>query len=259
MIDPAHEPSRFESVVTLVGSLAWPIVSSTVLIVYRGELRELLKIFIQRFRSDDTVKVGGVEFGKKIIANAISNVPVASAESSVPQSQVEGARKLEANLESAGIAPSESLGIVRGRLEGLATLYETTRESMERGSARTERLDRIVAQMRTLALLAVPLLPEFVISASPGERLAAIATLQVHPDSSYTTWLSERMSVEVPFIFFHAALALRQIAVTGNFPIAELRSRVEHALEVILQFRDGVPDRNTVRVLEDTLEILSHI
>lgn len=260
MVDPTHEPSRLESFVTLIGSLAWPIVVSAVLILYRGELREFVAILIQRLRSGDDVNIGGVAIARKAIASAISAIPVTPSDKAVPKVQVENARKLEEAVESAGVAPAKSAELVRDRIDHLATLYETTRDSMPKSDERTEALDHITAQMRTLALLARPLLSELVISTRPGERLAAIAILQVHPDPSYLNWLAERMSVEFPFIFFHASLALRELAVEGAIPdLAEMRHQVERALDTVSSYRDGPPDANTISVLNDTLEILSNI
>lgn len=49
-------------------------------------------------------------------------------------------------------------------------------------------------------------------SESAGERLAAIAFLQIKPDAKYLDWLADRMAAENPFVRFQAALALRNAA-----------------------------------------------
>jgi hypothetical protein len=114
--------------------------------------------------------------------------------------------------------------------------------------------------MRTLSLLAIPILPTLTRSKEPGERLAAIAALQVQPDARYSQWLLERMSTEQPFIFFHAALALRQLVYKGSgFDKDELEPQVRAALETVMNFTGGPPDQNTIEVLEDTLHNLQLI
>src|SRR5262249_23060775 len=49
-------------------------------------------------------------------------------------------------------------------------------------------------------------------SDSPGMRLAAVVIFQERPDSRYLTWLAERLSVEKPFLGYHAAKALLSAA-----------------------------------------------
>jgi hypothetical protein len=42
-----------------------------------------------------------------------------------------------------------------------------------------------------------------------GERLAAVALLEVKPKLEYVDWLAARVGTEQPFVGYHAALALR--------------------------------------------------
>ena len=62
--------------------------------------------------------------------------------------------------------------------------------------------------MRSLAPETNDLIPELVISASPGKRLAAICVLQQIPAPDYLNWLTERVAVEKPFLGYHATVAL---------------------------------------------------
>ena len=69
------------------------------------------------------------------------------------------------------------------------------------------------------ALAALPVLRQLSESASPGERLAAIAILQTRFDPAYIHWLAECVINEVPFVGFHAAVALFQASKIVGEPV----------------------------------------
>ena len=115
---------------------------------------------------------------------------------------------IEAAQEVGQLALRTDLAVIRRQIADLAQEYESSRANMASGPERTRRMELIITKMRTLAFAGYPLLPELTSSASPGQRLAAIATLQVKPDPTYLRWLAERIGVEQPFIAYHAAIAL---------------------------------------------------
>jgi hypothetical protein len=115
---------------------------------------------------------------------------------------------------SAQAASSSDLAVARREASELAREYEKLRNDMRPGDARTRRLEVVASRMRTLGLSLFPLLAELSGSNSPGERLAAVTTLQSIPHSAYLTWLAERLAHERPFIGYHAALALLNAART---------------------------------------------
>jgi hypothetical protein len=259
MPDTSHVSSTLEGIAAIISALAWPLVTSVGVFAFRRQLREIVSEFVLKFKSAEQIKVGGFEIAGRMIQSAINSVPAALERETVPQSQVEGARRLGAELESTGIDKGESIVAINYQMTELAKKYEHLRNSMKAGRSRTEEMNKIMAQMRTLAVLATPLLPIFTASASPGERLAAIAILQVQPDASYLQWLAKRMSEEKPFVFFHAALALRQFALEGNVPDRSVfRGLVQEALDKILSFTGGMSDQNTIEVLNETLSILGN-
>lgn len=104
--------------------------------------------------------------------------------------------------------PQSDLDFVDSQLRELADEYHRTRESMAPGDTRTRQMEIIVTKMRTIALSAVPLLPALTHSEFPGERLAAIAVLQVTPQAEYIEWLGEACMEKQPFIGYHAGVAL---------------------------------------------------
>jgi hypothetical protein len=103
-------------------------------------------------------------------------------------------------------------------LQKLADDYELVRATMDPSAERTRAMTRVLVKMRTLALTAWHELPRFIASASSGQRLAAIAMLQVKPDASHIGWLIERLTSERPFMGYAAAEALRRAASVFTSP-----------------------------------------
>ena len=127
---------------------------------------------------------------------------------------------------------------------------------MSAGQERTVAMNEIAAQMRTLAIAAKPWLAEFSNDEdSAGVRLCAITILQMAPDSRYIDWLGERF--EHPFIFYQASIAL--MAAVQAFRGSRQRKLhivIASALEKLKSFTGGVPDQNSIAVLEQALKSL---
>jgi len=94
-------------------------------------------------------------------------------------------------------------------------------------------------------------------SGSAGSRLAAIAMMQMVPQSADLDWIRERFSTEHPFVFYHAALALQNVANICDTPEKKkhLREVAQQALAKVKAFA-GPADRGTVEVLEMLLSSL---
>src|SRR5262249_30256907 len=97
----------------------------------------------------------------------------------------------------------------RQEMLALARKYELRMAEMPEGEARTRILDALVSKMRALGPACQLFLPEFTCSTLAGQRLAAVAVLQVKPNAAYYDWLARRLKGEVPFIVYHVAVALR--------------------------------------------------
>jgi hypothetical protein len=105
--------------------------------------------------------------------------------------------------------PFESaLDLVRGQIRSNARLYERTRQRMPSSNERTRRMEQIFQNMRALAGASYPLLGELVSSLSPGERLAAVAILQVFAAREYLPFLVRLLGSDKPFVGYHATKAL---------------------------------------------------
>jgi hypothetical protein len=69
-------------------------------------------------------------------------------------------------------------------------------------------MEEILRKMRDLAAAAYPLLDELAKSPSPGERLSAVAILQVFATDKYLPFLVRLVGSEKSFIGYHAIKAL---------------------------------------------------
>jgi hypothetical protein len=101
-----------------------------------------------------------------------------------------------------------SLELVHGQVRSYARLYEGTRLRMRPSNERTQRMEQIFQNMRGLAPASYPLLNELAGSPSPGERLAAVAILQVFAAREYLPFLVRLVGSDKPFVGYHAAKAL---------------------------------------------------
>ncbi len=101
-----------------------------------------------------------------------------------------------------------SLDLVRGQVRSYAHLYERTRQRMQPSNERTYRMEQIFEKMRVLATASYPLLDELASSPSPGERLAAVAILQVFASEQFLPFLVKLVGSEKPFVGYHAVKAL---------------------------------------------------
>lgn len=101
-----------------------------------------------------------------------------------------------------------SLDLVRGQVRSYARLYEKTRQRMPPSNERTAQMEHIFAQMSALVTASYPLLAELVKSPSPGERLAAVAILQVFASEDSLPFLVGLVGSEKPFVAYHAIRAL---------------------------------------------------
>jgi hypothetical protein len=132
------------------------------------------------------------------------------------------------------------LSAIRKQVSALAREYEQLRETMPSGYERTRMMSIVESRMRTLALSAFPLLAELVHSASPGDRLAAVAILKQIPSPDYLTWLANRVGVEKPFIGYQATVALLNAGRRLDPPRDDVARAVEMAIDIMnnLAFKD---------------------
>ena len=143
-------------------------------------------------------------------------------------------------------AESAEATAVRQKISLLAQEYETLRARLKSGTDRTMKMEGILSGMRELA----PQLTDEMRSAlqksgSPGERLAAVAWLQVYPRVDELPWLAERLGAEKPFIGYHAALGLLTAARDPNIDSRKALDAIKKA-QSFLEPGDAGTDRAKV-------------
>jgi hypothetical protein len=187
--------------------------------------------------------VAGIKFELERIADAES----ANKTGKVTSTQKEAAARIAVEKREVG---SRTL---LGELDRLCLEYDALRRNLQPSDIRTRAMTRIVIQMRSLAPSVVEALDAYKGSGSAGSRLAAIAMMQMVPNAADVGWLEERFSSEKqPFLFYHAALALQNIADSRDSKKdkLEIREVAQRALAKIKSFDGGVPDPGTAEVLE---------
>jgi hypothetical protein len=222
----------------LVNAVIWPVIIFVLVILFREPIGQILRGF-----ESLTLKLGGQELGIRRVVDQATERLIKSdpdAAKAVTPEQIATAEHI------AHLASRTSEPLARNQMLDLAREYERTRASMSPGDARTRRMEVCVTKMRTLGLAAYPYLPEFSRSTAPGERLAAIAILQVRPDPEYWDWLADRLKEERPFVGYQAAIALLT-AVRASAPAD--REKLERSLRKAKEsFGAGLQgtDRSTV-------------
>ncbi len=151
---------------------------------------------------------------------------------------------------SAALAPGPPTVDVASREAALqlAKEYDKIRRMLPSGNERTRSMEGVFSRMKIMAPKVQGSLSAFQQSSSAGERLMAIAVLDMFPESNHLAWLAERMDPEQekPFVAYHAAVALLD-AVT-NLPsedCAKLEAALAEAKKLALRL-EGDPDRLNV-------------
>jgi hypothetical protein len=153
------------------------------------------------------------------------------------------------------LSPDLNEDLTRSKVLALAKDYVTLREKMGSSGERTRKMSSIASQLRGLAASAYDLLPDLAISASAGERLAAICILQQVPTPRYLYWLAERVSTEKPFPGYQATVALLlAVRSLGEDSSSDLSTILKRAKEFLAE--RTYKDPNQKSVLENALSEL---
>jgi hypothetical protein len=148
------------------------------------------------------------------------------------------------------LGPSPGRAVTERNISKLATDYVEVRKQMPSGLDRTRKMSSIASRFRSLAAPAYGLLPELVVSSSPGERLAAVCILQQVPSTKYLNWLAERVAVEKPLVGYQATVALLSaVRATRDVSRSEVAAVVKRARDFLTQLK--WQDPNQVLTLEN--------
>ncbi|WP_315771992.1 MULTISPECIES: hypothetical protein [unclassified Bradyrhizobium] len=231
------------------GAVAWPATVFALLFLFRSELRLLLRTMPAVLNKIQKASLVGINLELDKVA---AETDIAGEEKGkITPRQIEAAARIKIQTPQVG---SETL---LQELDRLCLEYDTIRRTMPAGSDRTRAMTRLLVKMRSLAPSLIEYIDVYKGSGSAGSRLAAIAMMQMDPPAGDLNWLRDRFSSEQPFVFYHAALALQNMADILKTPHEKKRmlESVEHALAIIRKFK-GVPDLRTIEVLEMILNSL---
>jgi hypothetical protein len=261
----AMEPEHVSAMAAVISAFAWPVVVALFLLTQRqvitsvlnrlkrfkalgfeGELEELERAVTegaQKQLREETPLVLGVETASPHERSALLGMSPAALDAAETVNQ---------------LARDADPAVIRQQVRELAREYESVRAAMTAGDQRTRRMEFVFAKMRTLALAAHPLLDELKRSSSPGERLVAVAILQVHPDPPSLDWLAQRVCEEKPFIGYHAAVALLHAARGLD---TQYREKVQAAINKALACLgpDKVDPTDRGRVLTEAKQVASGV
>lgn len=113
-------------------------------------------------------------------------------------------------------------------------------------------MTQILVRMRMLGPSMSKYMTTYMTSGSAGSRLAAVAMMQIQPEKADIDWLVRRFKEEAPFVFYHAALALQNVANNVPHLRAEVKRAANDALDIVNKF-NGTPDAETMFVLKALL------
>ena len=239
------------SVAALIGAVAWPLLVFGILFTFRTELKSALNkvpILLDRLKK---ASLAGVALELDLVADAEVETG-ANENGKITARQFEAAARIAIQTREVG---SQTL---LGELDRLCLEYDSLRRTLPAGNNRTRAMTRVLVKMRSLAPSLLDFLDTYKGSGSPGSRLAAIAMMQMVPHVADLDWLRDRFSSEQPFLFYHAAFALQNVANSCDTTEKkrQLRKVIEQALAVVKGFA-GIPDRGTIEVLEMLLSGLA--
>jgi hypothetical protein len=179
----------------------WPLLVAFVVYYFREEIRLLLS----RIRSFAVL-------GVKASLEAELQQSADEAAELTGRSTAPSASELVRAGEVAALTTALDERALREQIRKLAAEYQRIRATLPSGDTRTRRMEVVMSKMRTLGRAAFYLRQDLMSSAIAGERLQAIAALQVSPDFEALNWLADRVGAEKPFVGYHALVALRMAA-----------------------------------------------
>jgi hypothetical protein len=144
---------------------------------------------------------------------------------------------------------------IQSEIGSLAEVYEKIRKEMPSSGKRTHLMQNVVEKMKSKASDIEYLLPSLIDSSAPGQRLAAIATLQTKPNVDYVHWLAQHVGdIEKPFIGYQAAVGLYTAARSLDNNV-EVSNAINKAMENI--DNSNYKDPNQISVLQSAMSELA--
>lgn len=155
-------------------------------------------------------------------------------------------REIDAAADMKKFAATAPPALVRSQALDLSSEYEGMRARMAQGPERTAKMQTVVNKMKLLGLSIEQLMPELTASESAGQRLVAIASLQIAPRAAHIPWLGKRFEGESRFVMYQAAVAL--LAAVRKL-VLEQRAALSAALDAAQKRSPATPDTDIDTVL----------
>lgn len=233
---------------SLFGAIAWPLAVLAIALLFRIEIKMTagrVPLLLDRMRK---MKIAGVEAELDKVADASEGVKSGD----VTPRQIEAAARI-------AVEADEYQEDLLAKLDKLCLEYDGIRRSVAPSGARTQAMTRVLVKMRALAPALIEHIAPYKGSGSAGSRLAAVAMMQMSPKVADVAWLAERFSIDQPFVFYHAALALQNLAI-DKIASAEKRRLIEAAYKGVTTLKafEGGPDHSTIGVLENLISTLEN-
>lgn len=230
------------AIAALVSALAWPMVLLAVIFLLRDHIGIAAKDLPAVLRRMRKVKLGAFEAELDAKAESLVDEAIARPAELSPR-QITTTATLAVTAHQLGEAA------MRRQLERLCIEFDTIRKTMPSGYDRSRAMMGVLVRLRTLAPAIEKFLGELQGGRTEGERLAAIAIMQVNPDLADIDWLLARFRTDPPFLFAQAAAVLRSLlrqdATTADRAVAAAKT----ALQIVMAY-PGEPDAGTLELLE---------
>lgn len=200
-MDVVEAAALITAMAALISAIVWPVAIALVVLVYRKPFSAAfgrLPSLVDRMQK---IKLGALEAELDRQAEAAGADPQAGEV--ISTAEIRAAAKIETE---ARLFDNQSL---RDKVQQLCFEYETIRKVLPSGRNRTSAMTQVFIKMRTLGPAVSDWIEDMKTSTVSGNRLWAIAIMQIDPDKADLNWLVERFRDETPFLFFHAANALR--------------------------------------------------
>jgi hypothetical protein len=142
------------------------------------------------------------EIFNAVLSNPTPNVAPAGSPVIPSKAEISNAEQL---AKLAQDNPPETVSVA---VNQLASEYKQTREEMEKGDERLQRMSAVASRLRQFGKAALFMLPALTKSQDPGEKLAAVNILQMCFKPEYINFLASIIAGEQGFTAYQAASAL---------------------------------------------------
>lgn len=241
----ADTSALITAIATLFAAIAWPAAAFCAVWLFRKEVRLIIAKLPALFDRVNSVKV--FEFEAQLDKTADQATSGGDTNGTISPSEIIVADQIKEDVAEIGEQA------IAAQLDKLCIEYDTIRRTMQPSRQRTHSMTKVLVRMRMLGPSMSKYIANYMTSGSAGSRLAAVAMMQIEPQKADIDWLVRRFKEDAPFIFYHSALALQNVANNVSDKLPQVKVAAANALGIVQSF-DGEPDSDTIFVLEALLE-----